>query len=152
MSNMKVPTNLAHKPIFTVENYNLVDGYYNPQTTDGKGLSIGIAQWSDRYNTEISAKVWRHTGEKWSRQSEELPLHRVLDLAILICSVASYVKERTKDQSLNVQGHDLPVEVASDRYTSHDINILAEFLEKHHTEILDSRFKELANKLKSLGY
>ena len=25
---------------------------------------------------DISAKVWRHTGEKWSRQSEEMPLHR----------------------------------------------------------------------------
>lgn len=39
---------------------------------------------------DISAKVWRYTGEKWSRQSEELPLHRVLDLAVLICRTSLY--------------------------------------------------------------
>ena len=42
---------------------------------------------------DISAKVWRHTGEKWSRQSEELPLHRVLDLAILACRAQLYFQE-----------------------------------------------------------
>ena len=52
--------------------------------SDAKGLSLGLAQWNDRGRVDISAKVWRYTGEKWSRQSEELPLHRALDLAILI--------------------------------------------------------------------
>lgn len=33
---------------------------------------------------DLSAKVWRYTGEKWSRQSEELPIHRVFDLASLL--------------------------------------------------------------------
>ena len=37
--------------------------------------------------------MWRHTGEKWSRQSEELPLHRVLDLAILTCRAMRYFRE-----------------------------------------------------------
>ena len=36
------------------------------------------------YNYE--SKVFRHIGKKWSRQSEELPLHRVLDLKNLILS------------------------------------------------------------------
>lgn len=53
----------------------------NAYQTDTKGLSLGLAQWNDRGKVDISAKVWRYTGEKWSRQSEELPLHRVLDLA-----------------------------------------------------------------------
>ena len=33
---------------------------------------------------EISLKVWRFTGGKWSRQSEELPIHRNIDLNILL--------------------------------------------------------------------
>ena len=41
---------------------------------------------------DISAKIWRYTGEKWSRQSEEMPLHRVLDLAILICRSQLYLR------------------------------------------------------------
>jgi len=69
-----------------VRNYENVDGRY-AYNTDAKGLSLGLAQWNDRGSLDISAKIWRHTGEKWSRQSEELPLHRVLDLAILVCAV-----------------------------------------------------------------
>ena len=60
--------------------------------TDAEGLSIGLAQWNSQGNTDLSAKVWRYTGEKWSRQSEELPLHRVLDLASLICASICYAK------------------------------------------------------------
>ena len=76
---MKIPTTLKHKPVIVSENYEDVDGRY-AYHTDAKGLSLGLAQWNDRGKVDISAKVWRYTGEKWSRQSEELPLHRVLDL------------------------------------------------------------------------
>lgn len=75
---MKIPTTLKHKPVITVENYENVDGR-NAYDSDAKGLSLGLAQWNDRGNVNISAKVWRHTGGKWSRLSEELPMHRVLD-------------------------------------------------------------------------
>jgi hypothetical protein len=34
-------------------------------------------------------KVWRHTDIKWSRQSEELPIHRNLDLSILFLAALS---------------------------------------------------------------
>ena len=90
---MKVPEHLGHKPIIGVDNYDRIDGKY-ANNTDAKALSIGKSQW----NTEdISAKVWRHTGEKWTRQSEELPIHRVLDLAILILS--SYIREDENGRS-----------------------------------------------------
>lgn len=82
----KVPTRLRHQPIIGVDNYSAYDGLYK-DNTDAKALSVGIAQWN--YEGEdgikdISAKVYRHNGEKWSRQSEELPLHRCFDLCILI--------------------------------------------------------------------
>lgn len=89
---MEIPTNLKHKPVITVENYENVDGR-NAYDSEAKGLSIGLAQWNDRGRVDLSAKVWRYTGEKWSRQSEELPLHRVLDLAILIVRTQRYLAE-----------------------------------------------------------
>ncbi len=49
-------------------------------------MSIGEAQYDE---DEISVKVFRHIGQKWSRQSEEMPLHRVLDLTILIIAAMS---------------------------------------------------------------
>jgi len=89
---MKIPTALRHKPVIVAEDYEHVDGR-NAYQTDTKGLSLGLAQWNDRGKVDISAKVWRYTGEKWSRQSEELPLHRVLDLAILTCRSLLYFRE-----------------------------------------------------------
>ena len=89
---MKIPTNLKHKPVIVSENYGNVDGR-RAYASDAQGLSLGLAQWNDRGRVDISAKVWRYTGEKWSRQSEELPMHRVLDLAILICRSLEYFQE-----------------------------------------------------------
>lgn len=73
---MSIPTHLAHKPITAVDNYSQHDGMY-VNITDVQSLSIGEAQYN---HNEISAKVFRYVNGKWSRQSEELPLHRVFDL------------------------------------------------------------------------
>lgn len=78
---MSTPTHLAHKPITSVDNYANHDGKYAKTGTDVESISIGAAQYD---GDEISAKVFRHTGTKWSRQSEELPLHRVIDLNTVI--------------------------------------------------------------------
>ena len=79
---MHIPTTLKHKPVLVAEDYGRIDGR-TAYGSDAQGLSLGLAQWNDRGKVDISAKVWRHTGEKWSRQSEELPLHRVLDLSLI---------------------------------------------------------------------
>ena len=89
---MQIPTQLKHKPVIVCENYENVDGRY-AYKSDAKGLSLGLAQWNDRGRVDASAKVWRYTGEKWSRQSEELPLWRVLDLAILLARSAQYFQD-----------------------------------------------------------
>ena len=77
----KAPWWLTHKPIVTVP-YEDKDS----NAGDAKFLSIGHATWNSE---DYSAKVWRWSedGERWSRQSEELPLWRVLDLATLLVAV-----------------------------------------------------------------
>lgn len=77
---MRAPEHLQHKPIIAVNDYDKKDGQYAPNS-DAKALSIGQAQYDEK---EMSVKVFRHTGNNWSRQSEELPIHRALDLAIFI--------------------------------------------------------------------
>ena len=82
----KVPEGLQHHPIIGVDNYPQYDGLHKSDS-DAKALSVGIAQWDyedENGIKDISAKVFRNNGERWSRQSEELPLHRCLDLCILI--------------------------------------------------------------------
>ena len=75
------PTNLSHKPVITVD-YEKKDALAH----DAKFLSIGHANWDPE---DFSAKIWRKTidDERWSRQGEEMPLWRVLDLATLLVSV-----------------------------------------------------------------
>jgi hypothetical protein len=80
---MKAPKNLRHKPIISVNDYEKFEPTY-PNKTDVRALSIGKAQYNQN---DISLKVWRETDKnKISRQSEELPIHRNIDLSILFVS------------------------------------------------------------------
>ena len=159
---MKIPTTLKHKPVIVSENYSSVDGRtaYN---TDAKGLSLGLAQWNERGHVDISAKVWRYTGEKWSRQSEELPLHRVLDLAILVCRSRQYFAEAYRMPKLydpenpaidriGLQGDAMTVAVCTDNpMIDEDIRLFADALGKDD-ELIGERLATLSRILKELGY
>ncbi|MBC1543248.1 DUF6530 family protein [Listeria cossartiae] len=159
---MKIPTTLKHKPVIVVENYEEVDGK-NAYHSDAKGLSLGLAQWNDRGKVDISAKVWRHTGDKWSRQSEELPLHRVLDLAILIARTKVhfkdayrlpnfYDKENPTLDRIGLQGDALTIAVCEDNdYIDEDIQLFEQVL-KNDDELLSERLKTLSKLLQEAGY
>lgn len=150
---MKIPTGLKHKPVIISEDYDLIDGR-NQGDTDAKGLSLGLAQWNERGSLEISAKIWRHTGEKWSRQSEEMPLHRVLDLAILICKSRKFFLERyhknEKDfpnypllDRIGVQGGAMNVAICNENdQIESDINLFDDCLHKDD-EIISERMNIL---------
>jgi hypothetical protein len=159
---MKIPTTLKHKPVIVSENYENVDGRraYN---SDTKGLSLGLAQWNDRGKVEISAKVWRYTGEKWSRQSEELPLHRVIDLAILVCRAKQHFKdayrykklydpENTQLDRIGLQGDAMTVSVCNENpLIDEDIKLFADVLSADD-ELIGERLATLSRILKELGY
>ena len=81
---MALPQHLTHKPIVETTNYQVKDKAFYKYDTDAVNLSIGFATFN-KTTKEISAKVWRQNkNSKFNRQSEELPLHRALDLAILV--------------------------------------------------------------------
>lgn len=159
---MKIPTTLKHKPVIIAEDYENIDGRYAYQT-DAKGLSLGLAQWNDRGKVDISAKVWRYTGEKWSRQSEELPLHRVIDLAIFVCRTQAYFREAYRFPNLydkenpivdriGMQGDAMTVAVCTDNEKiDEDIKLFRDALSKDD-EMLGERLAVLSRMLKELGY
>ncbi|WP_027400202.1 DUF6530 family protein [Anaerovorax odorimutans] len=159
---MKIPTNLKHKPVIIAENYGEIDGRYVGKS-DVQGLSLGLAQWNDRGKQDISAKIWRYTGEKWSRQSEEMPLHRVLDLAIFVCRAEQHFRESYRYEKLydpenpiidrvGLQGDAMTVEVCKDNdYLDEDIQTVRQAL-ADDSELLGERFAVLARLLKELGY
>lgn len=159
---MKIPTSLKHKPVIVSEDYDKIDGRY-AGNSDAKGLSVGLAQWNDRGKVDVSAKIWRYTGEKWSRQSEEMPLHRVLDLAILICRSKTYFQEayrypklydtdKTKIDAVALQGGALNVSVCTDNdMLDEDIVLFRDALSKDD-ELLSERLHRLSAMLREMGY
>ena len=159
---MKIPTSLKHKPVITVEDYAHIDGR-SAGNTEAQGLSLGLAQWNDRGKVDISAKVWRYTGEKWSRQSEELPLHRVLDLAILICRTKQYFSEAYRYSKLydpqnpvvdriGLQGDAMTVSVCTDNERiDEDIQLFRQCL-SDDDELIGERLRTLSGILKEMGY
>ena len=160
---MQIPTTLKHKPVIVAGDHERTDGRY-AYHSDAKGLSLGLAQWNDRGRVDISAKVWRHTGEKWSRQSEELPLHRVLDLAILACRARLYFREEGYRypkgydpdhpciDRVGLQGDAMTVEVCTDNdHIDEDIALFRDALARDD-ELLGERLAVLARILGDLGY
>ena len=160
---MRIPTTLKHKPVIVAEDYGNIDGRTAYQT-DTQGLSLGLAQWNDRGKLDISAKVWRYTGEKWSRQSEELPLHRVIDLAILICRSKLFFREESyRHPKLNdpekpvidrvgLQGDAMTVAVCTENERiDEDIQLFSQALSQDD-ELLGERMRVLARILKEMGY
>ncbi|MBQ9535134.1 MAG: hypothetical protein IJU78_04770 [Clostridia bacterium] len=159
---MKIPTELKHKPVIVSEDYGLIDGRTAGES-DAQGLSLGLAQWNDRGRVDISAKVWRYTGEKWSRQSEELPLHRVLDMAILICRARQYFSdayrypklydpESPQIDRIALQGGALDVAVCIENaMIDGDIRLFADALARDD-ELLSERLHRLSNMLQDMGY
>ncbi|EQB20777.1 hypothetical protein UNSWDHB_1850 [Dehalobacter sp. UNSWDHB] len=159
---MKIPTTLKHKPVIVSEDYERIDGR-NAYDSDAKGLSLGLAQWNDRGKLEISAKVWRFTGEKWSRQSEELPLHRVIDLAILICRSTLHFREAYQYEKMydpekpvidriGLQGDAMTVAVCTDNpMIEGDIKLFRQVL-SNDDELIGERLSTLSKLLKEMGY
>jgi len=80
----RLPDYLSHYPLKYVEYFDH-DGTY-AGCTDAHYISFGVSTWSDQ---DLSLKVWRKGGrdDKWLRQSEELPLHRPIDLTLLLLFV-----------------------------------------------------------------
>ena len=160
---MHIPTTLKHKPVLVAEDYGRIDGR-TAYGSDAQGLSLGLAQWNDRGKVDISAKVWRYTGEKWSRQSEELPLHRVLDLAILTCEAQRYLREdaykypdfydpdHPQFGRVGLQGDAMTVTVCTENeHIQEDIRLFQDALARDG-ELLGERMAVLARILGELGY
>ncbi|HFM9265615.1 TPA: DUF6530 family protein, partial [Enterococcus faecium] len=121
------------------------------------------AQWNDRGKVDISGKVWRHTGEKWSRQSEELPITRILDLAILAAQGSLYFQDAYRYEKfydpenpvvdiIGLQGNRMTVEVdTKNPKIDEDIILYYDTLQKDG-ELIGERFRILKRLLDELGY
>lgn len=159
---MKIPTTPAYKPVIVVENYDKIDGHFAWET-DVKGLSLGLAQWNERDTVEISGKVWHETEEAGSLQTEELPINRILDLAILVVQTTKYFQdayryekfydvENPRVEIIGLQGNRMTVEIATENpEIDEDILFFHDTLQKDG-ELVGERLRTLKRLLDEAGY
>lgn len=159
---MKIPTDLKHKPVIVCENYENIDGK-NAYKTEVKGLSLGLTEENDLGKCDISAKIWRDTDDKLSTQSEGMPMHRAIDMAILVCEANLYFRDAYRMPKLYnennpiinrvpLQGDAMTVEVCTDNPSiNKDIQNFHQVLNENG-ELLGERLRVLSRLLKDLGY
>lgn len=141
----KVPTHLAHKPIYAINDYAKIDGYYKDYDTDAVGISLGRAQW-DSTQVIPGVKVWRHNN-KWSRQSEETTLTRALDMATLTVKVLDNHYNGTELDSIDFTNHGA-VEIENIPCKPEIKAELLDFLDKNKNDF-DEHIKVLYQALQS---
>jgi len=135
------PDQIAHKPVYVVPYYAHDNGDENDR--DAQFITVGWSQWDD---DEASAKIVRHSGKRWSRQSEELPLRRLVDLTILSALALGGGSEFTKIDPFVFESQSAPIDVAYG--SKRDRTYLSEQLKSD--ELLKRRFRKLYEILKEI--
>lgn len=69
-----LPTWLNHRPILACDYQELNKTVVDRDYDDAKFISVGRAQYD---NDDLSVKMFRWSGKRWSRQSEEVPIQRL---------------------------------------------------------------------------
>lgn len=159
---MKIFATSEHKPVVVSENYDRVDGRH-ARNTDVQALSLGLTRESDHKKAAITAKVWKNAGENGASQPEELPLHRVLDLSLLLCrSLAHfhdayryehfYDPQKPVIDRIALQGDALNVAICTDNASlQEDIKQFSQIL-SDDGELIGERLRSLAKVLREMGY
>lgn len=134
MPQMEFPDHIAHKPVYVVPYFE-----HEPESahdTDAQFITVGWSQWNA---DEPSAKVVRHSGQRWSRQSEELPLSRLIDLTILTAMALGEGSSLTKIEPNVFENQNRSIDVAYG--SKRDRTYLADELKS--SVVLKRRFREL---------
>lgn len=109
------PTWLGHKPIIACQ---------SKENSDLKFMSIGHSYWN---NNDVSIKMWRHTGQRWSRQAEEIPLQRFIDaMGFVVSTITRISSEKFEDRNSDYR------EQMVDKENKNEITFLYNYLKKHN--------------------
>jgi len=97
-STKNIPTHLTHKPVIGCNYDGVVKRVPGKccDYSDARYISIGHAQYN---REEASVKVMRHTGKKWSRQSEEVPIQRLPYMMIMLLAAIYKIQNPNEEGS-----------------------------------------------------
>lgn len=136
---------LGHRPFFALP-YDLFDGIF-AGNTDTIYLSVGLAQYDQN---DVSVKSMRFVNNQWSPQAEEVPVHRAVDMAILVAKTVFDENKSTVDFSTGVfQGQESAISLSKEPRNSSEQTTFNNFKSKHGHVVRD-RLNALADVLNDL--
>lgn len=156
-ADQALPQNLSHKPMFAVP-YQDFDGFWQKKDTDIRYISVGLAQ----YNLEeVSIKTMRYVQDKkrgiakWTRQAEELPPHRAIDMV----TVAAKVFLDSENDHVNfpketfIRQDTSDINVTREHRANWEIENYSNFMDENIDMIKDrfNKLYDILNQLKSEG-
>ena len=148
---------MEFKPVIICDNYKKIDGYRTPNS-DIEKIDIGVKKNIDNNKLEIITRLLKSDGG-----FDEIPVNRILDMAILLCEASLYFKEAYRmpkfyDENnltisrVGLQGDAMNIEICKDNENlDKDIITLADEL-TNQGELLGERFNVLSQILEELGY
>lgn len=151
---------MNEKVVIVSKDYDRIDGR-NACKSDIHRLTLGAPMLEANKNMQIAAQIWTKDQHGESVLAQELPIHQVFDLIILLTRTLLYFKEAYRlpalydpDHSvidrIGLQGGVLPVEVCTDNeMISSDIQNFAQSL-NDLGEIIGERQRVLSRLLEEL--
>lgn len=148
---------MEFKPVITCDNYKKIDGYRTPNS-DIEKIDIRVKKNIDNNKLEIITRLLKSDGG-----FDEIPVNRILDMAILLCEASLYFKEAYRmpkfyDENnltisrVGLQGDAMNIKICKDNENlDKDIITLADEL-TNQGELLGERFNVLSQILEELGY
>lgn len=86
-----LPTWLEHSPILACDYQELNRTVLQKDYDDPRFISVGRAQYDP---DNLSVKIFRHGGKRWSRQSEEVPIQRLPFMMAMMLNAIYRVQHR----------------------------------------------------------
>ena len=115
---------MNEKIVIESKGYDRIDGR-NAYKSDIKRLTMGAPMLEENKKMQIAAQIWKEDKEGELILAEELPIHQIYDLMILLSRTLLYFKEayrlpllydpeKPTVERIGVQGGVLPVEICTD--------------------------------------
>ena len=130
-----LPTWLQHKPVVACDYQDLNDALGTFDSDDARFISVGHAQYNP---DEASVKMFRWVSDRWSRQSEEIPVQRLPYMMAMLLAVLYRMQH---------PGESVPGDLGDVVVAPQDMDSLREQLREWATPLKDglSRMKEILN-------
>jgi hypothetical protein len=151
---------MNEKIVIVSNDYDRIDGR-NAYQSSIQRLTLGAPVLEENKKMQIAAQIWKKDKDGEFILAEELPIHQIFDLMILLSKTLLYFKEayrfpllydpeKPTVERIGVQGGVLPVEVCTDNENiNEDIKAFAQSL-NDLGELIGDRQRALNHILKEL--